>query len=1043
MNEYGYTGTGLSSKGFFQSNSNKLNALSCNNQLSQQHPSLTNNDNDDDSFHCECSTDQIKSLLRDSIKTRAITDELISQFNEFQVSSSMTIDNFLKTKDMTLEQMLLIDRLNALNEEVPFSYYHPKCNRYNSEKHLLSHESQLPHDKVNDSHLKTDGLFLLRNCSTYTEINASESPYSADATENESTWKFCLSVRFIDKCYHYRISCVDSCIFSLEGDSRAIHGIDELIKYYYTGHHGMVTALRHSVQNGRPPPGVCQKYGRENLLHRACSENNIDVVKQILELQSLYNEKYACCKESIIPIITVDKNNEPKCCEIQKPCNILIDINEKDANGSTSLHEAAYLGRDDIVKELLKYGAYVTIFDAYGYTPIHRAVQNNHTMTLRLLVSCLGNRLGSVSSNNLQCRNQQSLLSNIQISINNSNLYQLDNKILNSIHMRNPYNLRLPIHQAALHRSLECLKILLEELRSPLAPRDVNDDIPLQLTLLAAVNNYNNFESTVITDKGQHVSNLELSETRDSYNYLFNFNEMTRTENYDKQQWTESEWIHYNIDRNESNRLLQEHAVKIFNRKNKTAHLNEQAVFLIRQSTDNSFDGYILSLCCCQISNNDHSVPSAFKDYDISHYKIARILPTNDAIREWIKSVNPEAQYIYAINDGPYFLSIECLIAYYRYFTDGLAGNLVHAIKSSRLHNTYHRLNEHHNKQVAYSTDNQNEKSISTIVTNNNTANMLTSEIFKLQKPQLNSKRKLDELHKQLPLQDIPSLCHDLAGAVEKYSEGNGKHLHLINVNRVRAVRLLGEGEFGCVWEGKYTDDREGRKEFLREALIMSELKHSCVVQIYGIVNDVNLMMIQELLPKGSMLQLCRAHNVSDITSKAWATQIAQGMEYMEAKGFVHRDLAARNVLVASIYQVKVSDFGLSRAMTNNVYSQSTPGRIPIKWYAPEAIEYGRFTSKSDVWSFGVTLWEIFSGGKHPYGDMAGPNVLKMLKQNGRLERPIKCSISTYNLMLSCWNYDEHKRPTFSEINQYFLNNCEFQSAIRLSLPGNEDVLFD
>lgn len=154
----------------------------------------------------------------------------------------------------------------------------------------------------------------------------------------------------------------------------------------------------------------------------------------------------------------------------------------------------------------------------------------------------------------------------------------------------------------------------------------------------------------------------------------------------------------------------------------------------------------------------------------------------------------------------------------------------------------------------------------------------------------------------------------------------------------------------------------------------------------------------------------------------------------MEEQKIVHRDLAARNVLLASMSQIKITDFGLSRITDQftNAYTQRTEGKIPIKWYAPESIEHLKFTSKSDVWSYGVTLWEMFTYGEQPYGNMSGSDVYVYIQSNNRLHRPSYCPKNTYKIMLRCWEWAEDRRPTFSELNQAFQNDSDYLKTLPL-----------
>ncbi|CAM4799396.1 unnamed protein product [Rotaria magnacalcarata] len=286
--------------------------------------------------------------------------------------------------------------------------------------------------------------------------------------------------------------------------------------------------------------------------------------------------------------------------------------------------------------------------------------------------------------------------------------------------------------------------------------------------------------------------------------------------------------------------------------------------------------------------------------------------------------------------------------------------------------------------------------------------------------------------------------------------------LTIISPSQIQQTAKLGEGEFGEVYEGFYREDLNNpvgipvaikilkeysysaKKDFLREAEHMATLNHHCICTLYGIVDstDDTMMMVIELLLLGSMLDYLwkEKDKIDEYHVKLWASQIADGMAYMERKGIVHRDLAARNILMQSKEQVKISDFGLSRRIDADVYMQKSDSKIPVKWYAPEAISIGKFTSKSDVWSFGVTLWEMFSYAATPYGDMSGTDVYYFLQHGKRLERPARCPSSTYQLMVKCWEWDEKKRPTFSELFQSLKINHDYRDANKTN-PVNTTLL--
>ncbi|XP_035217979.1 tyrosine-protein kinase SYK-like isoform X2 [Stegodyphus dumicola] len=216
------------------------------------------------------------------------------------------------------------------------------------------------------------------------------------------------------------------------------------------------------------------------------------------------------------------------------------------------------------------------------------------------------------------------------------------------------------------------------------------------------------------------------------------------------------------------------------------------------------------------------------------------------------------------------------------------------------------------------------------------------------------------------------------------------------------------------------------KSEILKEAQTMIALDHPHIVRLIGVSDCSSFMLVTELAPLGPLGKYLRAHreiNVSEIL--LLMLQVASAMEYLESKQFVHRDLAARNVLLVNESFVKISDFGMSRALGlgKEYYRAESAGKWPLKWYAPECIYYFKFSSKSDVWSYGVTLWESLSYGEKPYQGMIGRDILKMFELNERLAKPESCPDSVYSLMRKCWQYKAEDRPSFPEVSA-MLRDC-------------------
>ncbi|XP_019345380.1 ephrin type-B receptor 1 isoform X6 [Alligator mississippiensis] len=261
-----------------------------------------------------------------------------------------------------------------------------------------------------------------------------------------------------------------------------------------------------------------------------------------------------------------------------------------------------------------------------------------------------------------------------------------------------------------------------------------------------------------------------------------------------------------------------------------------------------------------------------------------------------------------------------------------------------------------------------------------------------------------------------------------------------IDVSFVKIEEVIGAGEFGEVYKGrlKLPSKREiyvaiktlkagysekQRRDFLSEASIMGQFDHPNIIRLEGVVTKSRpVMIITEFMENGALDSFLRQNDgqFTVIQLVGMLRGIAAGMKYLAEMNYVHRDLAARNILVNSNLVCKVSDFGLSRYLQDDTsdptYTSSLGGKIPVRWTAPEAIAYRKFTSASDVWSYGIVMWEVMSFGERPYWDMSNQDVINAIEQDYRLPPPMDCPAALHQLMLDCWQKDRNTRPRFTEI---------------------------
>ncbi|KAM5271922.1 tyrosine-protein kinase TXK [Ctenodactylus gundi] len=251
-----------------------------------------------------------------------------------------------------------------------------------------------------------------------------------------------------------------------------------------------------------------------------------------------------------------------------------------------------------------------------------------------------------------------------------------------------------------------------------------------------------------------------------------------------------------------------------------------------------------------------------------------------------------------------------------------------------------------------------------------------------------------------------------------------------INPCELDFVKEIGSGQFGvvhlCEWRAHVqvavkaiNEGFMSEEDFIEEAKVMTKLSHSRLVQLYGVSTQQKpLYIVTEYMENGCLLTYLRERR-GKLRREALLSvcqDVCEGMEYLERNCYIHRDLAARNCLVSSTCIVKISDFGMTRYVLDDEYIGSSGAKFPVKWSPPEVFHFNKYSSKSDVWSFGVLMWEVFTEGKMPFENKSNLQVVEAISKGVRLYRPHLASMPIYKVMYSCWHENPQGRPTFAEL---------------------------
>ena len=282
---------------------------------------------------------------------------------------------------------------------------------------------------------------------------------------------------------------------------------------------------------------------------------------------------------------------------------------------------------------------------------------------------------------------------------------------------------------------------------------------------------------------------------------------------------------------------------------------------------------------------------------------------------------------------------------------------------------------------------------------------------------------------------DADGLCCRLTVVCPKTS--NKKDEWEIKRSSIRLTKQLQAGEFGeiskGIWNGKKTvavKIPETRSMGMQELQIMKKLHHKHIIQLYGVCTEGDpVYIVTEFMKNGSLLDYLQKGEGRHLKLPELiniAAQVASGMVYLEEQHLIHRSLAAQNVLVGEGNSVKIANFRMARLTIDDEYISELGEKLRIKWTAPEALLHDHFSIKSDVWSYGIFLWELITHGQVPYPEMTATESRAKVYQGYRMPPPPRCPNTLYQIMMDCWKKDPEKRLTFEHLkyrmkNQYFV----------------------
>nr|XP_014098252.1 tyrosine-protein kinase Shark isoform X2 [Bactrocera oleae] len=873
-----------------------------------------------------------------------------------------------------------------------------------------------------------DGIFLIREC-------------------NSAVGDFVLTLLHQGTVCHYQIRRHGGdAFFSIDDKVKILHGLESLVEFYQMAPSGLPTKLTKFIKKDLPPNDA-RRHGNTNLLHRATKENNATIVGELLK------------------------------------CGYR-NVDAKNQDGQTALHLAAIYSDQTILKLILGSDVNVNCMDAFGNMPLHYACRTKPGAFIYNLIEAKAN---------VQGRNIKNGYVPLHDACKNGNIDAV--KVLlqsNAPLLPRTTSGEFPIDLAREAGKVDVVKYL-SDYKLPAVQTKQSLWYHGTLTREEAIESLQrfakrkNFDANVINNNGHLNTSNEEIKIDASGSFLIRYSDRSgfvltllfesHVKNFKISQL--SKYLY--IDEGPYLPTL-EHLVEHFMRFNDGLPINlKYAVPPEPKPPQPLLSTLPRNKCHNKKLNNSNSLNENIGNTDIasttciSNKVISKTLPekkrketTNLMLSNLLKMKSKNApnsdETVPSYTDTPASLHLIeefpckglsfCTNFFNAEISETGETNKPFPNKSNADLSNNSSLNEMYNvprnnsaveEQIVDESVLSHDESIfqKSVIYSDNSTNRHYKQTYEANEHL--TEINLQGSSTQNSLVAFPDLEWFDPSCIPNMEKENEIFSYFISHENIELGKLIGEGEFGSVYRGYLKGSVLGvteknshmeiaiktlrdehcqtsKNEFLREASVMMHLKHHCIVQLIGLSKGDNLMMIQELVPLGSMLFFIKK-NFRKIDPnrelKLWASQIACGMQYLESQHFVHRDLAARNILLASFHQAKISDFGLSRALgsCNDFYEAQHGGRWPIK---------------CDVWSYGIILWEMFSLGEVPYGEMLGSEAVKLIEDGKRLLQPKFCPNHVYTIMENCWKYNPKDRPTFSFLTEVFVKDPDYENIIEL-----------